>query len=255
MCLSKYFSANGIIHQTSCVATPQKNGRVERKHRHILNVARSLLFQANLPIKFWGESVLAAAHVINRTPSSLLGGKTPYELLYGKSPSYDDIKVFGCLCFAHKSRRDKDKFKERSIRCVFVGYPFGKRAWKLYDLESQEYFVSRDVVFTESVFPYDADTSEPASVVVSPVLHDLGETLCDLPAVESRGRSEDDNGQGEVFRDRTVLEEDVVDGTEIAQTGAVDGDQITSTPETISETQTADAVVQSRETESIVQVE
>ena len=25
MCLSKYFSANGIIHQTSCVSTPQQN--------------------------------------------------------------------------------------------------------------------------------------------------------------------------------------------------------------------------------------
>ena len=27
-----YFLNNGIIHQTSCVGTPQQNGRVERKH-------------------------------------------------------------------------------------------------------------------------------------------------------------------------------------------------------------------------------
>lgn len=44
MCLEEYFQDNGIIHQTSCVDTPQQNGRVERKHRHILNVARSLCF-------------------------------------------------------------------------------------------------------------------------------------------------------------------------------------------------------------------
>lgn len=38
MCLSRYFNENGIIHQASCVATLQQNGRVERKHRHSLRV-------------------------------------------------------------------------------------------------------------------------------------------------------------------------------------------------------------------------
>lgn len=41
MCLSTYFRESGILYQTSCVATPQQNGHVERKHRHILNVERS----------------------------------------------------------------------------------------------------------------------------------------------------------------------------------------------------------------------
>lgn len=31
MCLNKYFLEHGILHQTSCVATLQQNGRVERK--------------------------------------------------------------------------------------------------------------------------------------------------------------------------------------------------------------------------------
>jgi len=49
MCHTSYFQEHGILHETSCVDTPQQNARVERKHRHILNVARTCLFQGNFP--------------------------------------------------------------------------------------------------------------------------------------------------------------------------------------------------------------
>ena len=127
---------------------------MERKHRHILNVARALLFQAHLPVKFWGEAILAATHLINRTPSILLEGKTPYELLSGSSPDYSQLRVFGSLCFARRVQRSKDKFRERSIRCLFLGYETGKKGWIVFDLEKEEKFVSRDVIFNENVFPF-----------------------------------------------------------------------------------------------------
>ena len=44
-----YLANQGIEHQTTCVDRPQQNGRVERKHIHILEVARALRFQASLP--------------------------------------------------------------------------------------------------------------------------------------------------------------------------------------------------------------
>lgn len=60
----------------------------------MLNVARSLLFQANMPIQFLGDCVLASAFIIHRTPSQVLKGKFPFVLLYGKPPTYDDFRVY-----------------------------------------------------------------------------------------------------------------------------------------------------------------
>lgn len=153
MVLISYFRQEGIHHQTSSVDTPQQNGRVERKHRHILNVARACLFQANLPVNFWGQSILTAAHLINRTPTKLLNGLTPYELLHGTPPKHGTLRVFGCLCYAQRRPRSSDKFAARSRKCLFVGYPYGKKAWNVYDLEENVFFTSRDVLFFEDQFP------------------------------------------------------------------------------------------------------
>lgn len=48
----KFFAESGIVHQTSCVKRPQQNARVERKHRHVLEMARGLRFQSGLALQY-----------------------------------------------------------------------------------------------------------------------------------------------------------------------------------------------------------
>lgn len=93
---------------------------------HILNVARALRFHSNMPIRFWGKCIKTTTYLINRMPTTVLQGKSPYELLYKKEPHIEHIRVFGCLCFVLVLPR-QDKFSQRAKRSIFMDTQRHKR--------------------------------------------------------------------------------------------------------------------------------
>ncbi len=107
--------------------TPFKNEAVEREYRHILEIAWTLKMHANLPLKFWGECVLTAMHIINRLPTPILSFKTPFECLFSKSLSFSHLQIFGCLAYATNVPRS-NKFDNHAKKCNFIGYPVGQKA-------------------------------------------------------------------------------------------------------------------------------
>jgi hypothetical protein len=87
----------------SCPYTSAQNGKAERIIRSINNVVRSLLFHASVPPVFWAAALGTATYLINILPTKTLNHSMPHFYLFGKHPSYEHLRVFGCTCYPNLS--------------------------------------------------------------------------------------------------------------------------------------------------------
>ncbi|CAJ2636761.1 unnamed protein product [Trifolium pratense] len=139
----------GIVHQLTTPYTPEQNGVSERRNRSIMEMARCMLHEKDLPKQFWAEAANTAVYLQNRLPTKVLKDKTPFEAWYGYKPSLTFLKVFGCVCFAHVPQVKRDKLDKKAIPGIFVGYSSVSKAYKVYHPQSGKMTVSRDVHFNE----------------------------------------------------------------------------------------------------------
>jgi len=144
-----YCADKGITRHYSAPYSPQQNGMVEQRNQTVVATARALLKQRAMPAKFWGEAVATAVHLLNRSPTKSLQGKTPYEAWHGRAPAVAHLHVFGCLCFV-KELNQVRKLDDRSRPGVFIGYADGAKAYRVYDPVSRRVLVSRNIIFDET---------------------------------------------------------------------------------------------------------
>ena len=184
--ISEFCASHGILHQTSCPHTSQQNGAAERKHRHILDVTRTLVVQMHVPKCYWSDVVLTVTYLINRMPSTVLFGDIPLRRLSPtESPFHLPPRVFDCVCYVQDHSPGLDKLAPRALKCVFLGYSRTQKGYRCYYPHSRKYFVSADDTFFESIsffssftpvastsipllVPIDSPTS-PTSAILPPV--------------------------------------------------------------------------------------
>ena len=146
---NEFCKSEGIVRHHTVRKTPQQNGVAERMNRTLLEKARCMLSNAGLGKEFWAEAINMACYLVNRSPSTAIECKTPYEVWSGTRANYANLRVFGCPAYAHVN---EGKLEPRAKKCIFLGYADGVKGYRMYcaDSPSSRYFISRDVTFDES---------------------------------------------------------------------------------------------------------
>ncbi|HEV7738394.1 MAG TPA: DDE-type integrase/transposase/recombinase [Chlamydiales bacterium] len=151
----KQFLLNqGTSHQLTAPYTPQQNGMAERANRTVIQAAKAMLHSTGLSYGFWERAVETAVFSRNRSPTQSLTYKSPYELLFGRTPDLSYMRVFGCLAYRNIPSDNRRKLDPSAEKLTSVGYDNQTKGYKLWDSNKRRFVVSSDVIFEEYVFPH-----------------------------------------------------------------------------------------------------
>ncbi|KAI3718322.1 hypothetical protein L6452_19187 [Arctium lappa] len=160
-----YLESVGISHQFSAARTPQQNGVVERRNRTLVEAARTMLSQSDLPLFLWAEAVSTACHTQNRSMIHRRFQKTPYELINNRTPTIKYFHIFGCKCFVLNDKESLNKFSAKADEGIFIGYSSTSAAYRVYIKKSKTIIEIVNVTFDEDMAS-DHLSSEPVIIGV-----------------------------------------------------------------------------------------
>lgn len=138
-----------IVRQKTTPYNPQQNGVAKRMNKTLIDRAQSMLSSVNLEQRFWAEVVHTACYLVNRSPTSALVDKTPYEVWTGKHPLVSHFRVFGSETYVHVSKEKHYKLDFKANKCLLLGYGENIKGYKLWDPIAMKMLYSKDVIFRE----------------------------------------------------------------------------------------------------------
>ncbi|KAL0436613.1 UNVERIFIED_CONTAM: Retrovirus-related Pol polyprotein from transposon TNT 1-94 [Sesamum radiatum] len=170
---------------------------------------------SGLSKSFWGDALMTAAYLINRSPSVPLSGKVPECVWTDSNVDLSALRVFGCSAFA---LQNSDKLDPRAQKCVFIGYPNGVKGYRLW-VRSQpaiKIITSRDVTFNELEMPCLSDKETDFNIEhtfnkidLNPQDNQQGKEIEEeenQPRVITRDNTEHHNNDYQLARDRVRRE-------------------------------------------------
>jgi len=99
----------------------------------------------------WGETILTATYLYNRTPNSSINFKTPFELKYKETPNISNIKIFGSLTYYKEPSSLIRKLDSKASPYYLIGFS-GSSIYKLYNPSNNRTIRARDCKIIEGYY-------------------------------------------------------------------------------------------------------
>ncbi|SRR6266480_359016 len=147
--LHSNIKGHGGTMEIAAAYTPEKNGVAERMNQTLIEHARTMLADTNLPRNLWPDIVRTAAY-LRRNQTLAQGQKvTPEELWTGQRPDLSYLRVFGCDAYALIPKEHRSKLDDKSEKCILLGYGDTTVHYKLWNPCTKRVVVATDVEFND----------------------------------------------------------------------------------------------------------
>ena len=193
-----FLQKEGIIHQLTVEYTPQQNGVAERANRTLVEMARCLMLQGQLPGSLWAEAMNAATYLRNRCATKCLEQTTPYEAWAGQKPWVGFLRTIGSRVIALNKGHKGGKFSPKGEEYVLVGYSETSKAYRLWKPGSKTVIKARDVKFIEEYGSPTMINSSSLPFTTSNEEYVIPDVL-ENPKEESHCEKEETEDEGEVY--------------------------------------------------------
>ncbi len=102
------------------------------------------MFEVGYPARLWEYAMEVACYTYSRVPNKSIDFDAPYKRWFGKQPSLENLRKFGCKTFTRNTdQKDQSKLSAKGILKFMLSYT--NTGYKLLDPTSQSVSIVSDV--------------------------------------------------------------------------------------------------------------
>jgi hypothetical protein len=146
--LQRWCHEKGMEVQLTAPYSPSQNGVAERMNRTLVELARAMIVGSNLPEFLWENAVAHAAYIRNRSYTTAISEKTPYEGWNREKPNIAHLREFGApVWILLQGQNVARKILSKSKRRAYVGNNDASNSVLYYNADTRKVLTSRNYVF------------------------------------------------------------------------------------------------------------